>query len=91
MVARKSPPVKATAAAASKPAPKAEEKPRLRVRPRRYLVQLEAVADGGEDDVTDMVPVQFSIPAREFAEWVRDDLPRELEKLEEELNSDLDG
>ena len=85
MVARKPPPVKATPAAASKPAPKVEE-PYIRVRPRRYILQLEAIADDGGDVVADLTPVTFGIPAGELAAWVETELPVELAKLEEKLN-----
>lgn len=87
MVARKSPPVEATAAAATEITPEEPTKPRLRVRPRRYIVQLEAIADDGGDHVSDMTPVTFGIPAGELASWVTDKLPEELAKLEEQLNA----
>lgn len=95
MVARKSPPAKAAAVAAAKPTEEPatppvdgeSTKPHLRVRPRRYVVQLEAVADDGGDHVVDVSPVTFAIPAREFAAWVTDELPKELAVLEEKLNA----
>ena len=62
-------------------------KPRLRVRPRRYVVQLEAVADDGGEHVIDISPVTFGIPAGELAAWVADELPKELASLEEKLNA----
>lgn len=72
------------------PTPPADEeptKPHLRVRPRRYIVQLEAIADDGGDHVADMTPVTFGIPAGELAAWVADELPKELASLEEKLNA----
>lgn len=87
MVARKPPPVKATAAAAAESTPEEPAKPHLRVRPRRYVVQLEAVADDGGDHVVDISPVTFGIPAGELASWVADKLPGELAQIEEQLNA----